>query len=758
MIVSPANGGYALSTLFTLASVGWTDDVTDLPLRFSFQYQLSPLLPLLDIVGSSMSATTISMLPPGLTAGGPRSAVVVVGRVVDAFQATANASVEVLVKEEEDEEASLRTGITTTQLITFLADGLHAGLTASDVDQTLRTVNLAASALYRPSSKIGGNTNMATTQSTCSGHGTCSYIDVAGNPTTTMPETSAASTAATESSPSPPCVVCVCNDGYGGADCSLTPAELMVRDAMRQDMCSAMVELTSSQDKSVSLFDALLRSLSVVFDPYEVRSDNGRVACSYVLRYLANVLREGYLPSQSGDNDLLFAQVISSFLEVFRIPQGFIDDAQAAAVYEEHVRTALGGLTSNLRDRIVEGQSPLSVAAANVRAIVSYGLSPTNQRSHHADVNNSINNNNHNNNHGVVEMHPTASLSNSATESPTFAMSTTRLTVNPHLLAARCGINVADAKTTMLHVDGVNLHLHGTDGRRLSERETKETISPSLQISITNAAVTKAVPTRQVSDPRALANIPAYYITMPFAAPQDYSNSTALRQRRKLVEGGESAAAEAAAVMDAWNVSQTVPRCMRFDGERYTPCQDCNISSMTLTNVTFACYDIQALCHTPRAAIDSTISTSAIGGMNSYPLELLHNDVEETEGRGDVDLEPEPYLSSNLHTSIDPRSRALAPKGGKKGGGGGKKGGGRTANKQRSANKASGKSDDAANNTQVADDGQYPPADDMFKNNHNIEITELTVLVGPFSPFLNTHPLTPHHTPLNTLADLPHAL
>ena len=727
MMVSPVGGGHALSTLFTLASIGWTDEVTDMPLRFTFQYQLSPSLPLLDLVGPTVTATTISMLPPGLTTDGRRSAVVVVGRVLDAFQAAANASIEVVVEDEKTGLDASTSPSTTQRIAAFLTAGLHAGLSTSDAAHTLRTVNLAASALYRPPPRIGENPHMTTMQPTCSGHGVCSFVDVAGNPTTTMSETPMAGAAA-ETDPSSPCVVCVCRDGYGGADCSLTPVELTARDAMRLDMCSVMVELTSSQDKSASLFDALLRSLSMTFDPYEVPSDNGRVACSYVLRYLANVLREGYLPLQSVDNDLLFAQVVSSFLEVFRIPQGAINDVDAAAVYEEHVRIALGGLTSSLRNRIVTGQAPVSVAAPNVRAIVSYGLLPTNLRSQSTNANN-----NNNNNNGMVEMHAIASLSNSATVSPGFALSTTRLAVNPHQLAVACGISAADAKTTMLHVYGVNLHLHGVDGRRLSDQESGETISPSLQISITNAAavLSKSNPLRSESDRRAAANVPAYYITMPFAAPQDYVNAVnATALRRKLVEM-KGTAAVGASTMGEWNISQTIPRCMRFDGEKYTPCQDCNISSLTLTNVTFACYNIQALCHTPSAPTDTT-TTSTIANMLYFPLDPSHNDLEEAEERDEVD--PEPYLSSTLDASIDPRSRALAPKGGKKGGGGGKKGGGRTANKQRSANKANGKSDDAANITVVADDGNYPPADDMFKNNHNIRITELTVLVSEPSP------------------------
>ena len=636
VMVLPSRVGFALSTLFTLTSVGWTDDVDDMPLRFSFHFQLSPSLPLLDITGPSTAATTKSLLPAGINDSGVSLAVLVVGRVIDAFGAAANASVEVMVGEATFGPANVTA---------FLVDGVLAGLAASDADQTLRTVNLAASILYRHSADI--KSNMTAAPSTCSGHGMCNFVDVAGNPTTSTKTLS--------------CTMCVCSGGYGGADCSFVPAEMVIRDTARKDMCSTLLELASSQDRSTILFDSLLRSLSIVFDPYEVLSDDGRVACSYVLRFLANVIREGLVPPPSAVNDLLFAQVVSSFLELYRFPQGSIgtDDEGAATIFESNVRAALGALTASLRSRIVAGQSPLLVAAANVRAVVSYGLSPSNKRR-----DNSANFSN-----DMVEMHAVPSMSHSTGTYPSFAQTATKLTFDPRQLGSTCGINAADALTTVLQLRADMRKRTNQSSSAITERK----ISPSYQLSITNAAATDA----QSGSVRQGGQGSAYYITMPFASPQDFFNRTAWRRNNVdhltlLVDQNDTS-----------SQALVLPRCTIFDGEKYAPCQHCNISSLTPVNVTFACYDIAPLCHATSPAVGRGRATLA------------------AEGDGYV----EPYLSSAFNdASIDPRSRALAKGGGKKGGGGGgKKGGaGRAASKHRSAANNKNKNDDLTNSSAVA--------------------------------------------------------
>ena len=141
------------------------------------------------------------------------------------------------------------------------------------------------------------------------------------------------------------------------------------------------------------------------------------------------------------------------------------------------------------------------------------------------------------------------------------------------------------------------------------------------------------------------------------------------------------------------NRTQSLPQCMSYDGAQYVPCRGCRLSSLTAVNVTYACYDVTQLCPT---IITNTGAVIDSGG---------GEDTNEALG-GDQFSVPEPYLSASMDVGIDPRSRMLAPKGGKKGGGGGKKGGaGRAANKHRSASKTSGRTDDAANNTNAADDG-----------------------------------------------------
>ena len=642
MMVSPDRGGLALSTLFTLASVGWTDDVDDMPLRYSFQYQLSPLLPLLDIAGPSTTATISSMLPAGLNTnnGSSLAALMVVGRVADAFNAMVNASVEVMVEE------PTAIGPTTN---TFLVTGLQAGLAASNADQILSTVNLVASMLYRHHASANvSSINVTTLVSKCSGHGMYGFVDVAGNPmtsTTTGSDTlGGASGSPTTFKSSPSSGVCVCSDGYGGMDCSLNAPELAVRAAMRQDMCSALLELTWIQDRSEFLFDALLRSLSMSFDPYEVRSDDGRVACSYVLRFLANVLREEELPRLSAESYVLFAQVVSSFLEVYRYPQaGLLSGIDGgSSVFESNVRAALGALTSSLRKRIILGMSPMIVAAGNLRAVVSYGLSPSMQQRSDGGIARA----NHSN-HIMVEMHTVASSPHSAGIYPSFAKTATRLTVDSNQLGSICGINADDALTTVLQVRADMRKRVNQTSSFASTREKK--VSPSYQLSITNAAVS-SLETQTQKQGSADMLVPAYYITMPFVASQELFNHTA----RRRYDDDQAALSPLSDKNVSSVLAQALPQCATFDGEKYVPCRHCNISSLTSVNVTFACYDVSQLCQ-------------AISGDGSSSSEVnLRREGSEEGGFA------EPYLSS-IFVDHPLGSRALAPKGGKKGGGGGKK-------------------------------------------------------------------------------------
>ena len=68
--VSPQHGS-ALATDFTITSTGWSDDLSDYPLSYSFAYRVakSPFIPALTLQVSSPIPYTVALLPPGRKTG-----------------------------------------------------------------------------------------------------------------------------------------------------------------------------------------------------------------------------------------------------------------------------------------------------------------------------------------------------------------------------------------------------------------------------------------------------------------------------------------------------------------------------------------------------------------------------------------------------------------------------------------------------------------------------------------------------------------
>lgn len=73
LVVTPQKG-FALSTLFDMATAGWSDDISSLPLSYNFAYELavSTLIPPLFLTVTTLLPHTQSALPPGLLGGKTR--------------------------------------------------------------------------------------------------------------------------------------------------------------------------------------------------------------------------------------------------------------------------------------------------------------------------------------------------------------------------------------------------------------------------------------------------------------------------------------------------------------------------------------------------------------------------------------------------------------------------------------------------------------------------------------------------------------
>jgi hypothetical protein len=174
---------------------------------------------------------------------------------------------------------------------------------------------------------------------TCSGHGVCQYLDIAGQPS---PE---------------PCLItnvyckatCYCDSGYGGGDCSLSPDKRLKRDVNRGTMCGAITAVTEFSDISSSLVGSMINSLSVTYVPEEVLSDSSLAKCTDALTTISALAQDGYLvgidavgqtslintvsnyviPSQNGKSaylDSVMSQVMSGLFHTLKngeIPKSF---------------------------------------------------------------------------------------------------------------------------------------------------------------------------------------------------------------------------------------------------------------------------------------------------------------------------------------------------------------------------------------------------------------------------------------------------
>ena len=104
--------------------------------------------------------------------------------------------------------------------------------------------------------------------------------------------------------------------------------------------------------------------------------------------------------------------------------------------------------------------------------------------------------------------------------------------------------------------------------------------TPSFRPSTEPSHIPSASPTNVIP-------IPAYYVTLPLTGNKHYN----LTQYR-LSKGSKGLS------------NYSIPACSLYLDGKYVPCGACNITSFTMVNVTYGCYDITVLCPvaTPSAA------------------------------------------------------------------------------------------------------------------------------------------------------------
>jgi hypothetical protein len=101
----------------------------------------------------------------------------------------------------------------------------------------------------------------------CSGNGACKFFDNSGNP---FPGSCSILNVFCN-------VKCICQAGYGGADCSLAPSALSSQSSTRVTMCAALLKTVATQDPSAQLFDTITSALLSSYEFSEITSTLGQV-------------------------------------------------------------------------------------------------------------------------------------------------------------------------------------------------------------------------------------------------------------------------------------------------------------------------------------------------------------------------------------------------------------------------------------------------------------------------------------------------
>ena len=127
-ILNIPNNGKSLTTLFVISSPGWTSDVSNLPLRYSFAYRLSSRSKYLTIAELGSSASTNTTLPAGLAS--ENNYLILQGLAVDVYAASSATTGTVLVDSDS-----------TVNIQSFLIKNLPGAFARNDFNLVYQIIN-----------------------------------------------------------------------------------------------------------------------------------------------------------------------------------------------------------------------------------------------------------------------------------------------------------------------------------------------------------------------------------------------------------------------------------------------------------------------------------------------------------------------------------------------------------------------------------------------------------------------------------------
>ena len=331
---------------------------------------------------------------------------------------------------------------------------------------------------------------------------------------------------------------CLCQKGHGGVDCSLDTFALEERSNIRVTMCSALTHVISMSEKSPQLFDSVASSLLSAYNKDEFSTISQLLMCSSVLQFLGSLASSGFLKGTKPVTQQIFAEISSEFVGTFALSH-----STNSTKFAGDVEAAVSGMTKGIMRGMSKGQNPISVVTSNIRVTMTNELVST--------------------------------LSNATFSPPATATELSYGSLQQKILitgdgASSCSSDGSYAQVSTLQF-GINPR-YGSDAIK----------SPLLQfLSSTDMKSSKHIKAANSSDHMGERNVPSHYITLQYSTEQnlDFSAQAGLHNGMSNV---------------------TIPECVLYDSvsARYISCGDCNLSSYTNFNVTFACYDINNLCPT----------------------------------------------------------------------------------------------------------------------------------------------------------------
>jgi len=605
--VSPSEG-FALSTIFQLVTSEWWDDLADFPLTFEFTYRTYPAEAPLTLQSQSTINFVSTELPAGRsTLGDEVTLIVEIFDILEASTVTENpvvvtvdTSLDVALYVDTQIAASVSTGNANlaTQAVSNAGQSL-AAIDCSSVNSTYCTSLGRSDCLLTPqtcSSCLTGLTGIVGDSNTlcrnltaillansdvvlsgtggpcanddeciigscvagvcvapqktcpsdnaleCSGEGVCEFVDTTG---ALLDEELGCTVEESD------CVAqCACTNGYGGKTCNLNPEELESRDNTRATLCGAVTLVANTSDPSPGLLSTVINALYVSYDPNEVSTITTLQICQTALNTVNKLAAEGLI---TDDLTLVrLAQLTSKFVSPAsdgdggrrRLQSDNATLANNGTGNATVVSTAIvnngsfinAELTRMIKSALlsmVNGQDPIEYADENLQVIVIKDLA-TNIRY----------------------------LIPPLTEDQ-----------------VSYGVNVFNflefTEQAQIALDGGNSYVNLAVTKWSTNPFPNSTALKTPLLRFEAFIPDGFVVLRKLEESRNLQESPIYadfFITVQFSLEQDFNFTYSI--------------AEAKARMPP---NYTIPECTFYNGEEYTFCKACNVTSYNNYNVTFGC-------------------------------------------------------------------------------------------------------------------------------------------------------------------------